>query len=126
MTKCKICSKQVKRKDLVGHTTSTHSNKTVEIVKHYHESNTPIPNPEEVIKRFVLPVPNYGKVPHLGTTGKFYCGDKLGLLCSCCNGSCGPTNGENCLRCMRLDLIRFGLPKGHLLNGKGSICWKNA
>lgn len=27
---------------------------------------------------------------------------------------------------MRLDLLRLGLPKGHLVNGKGAICWRNA
>ena len=27
---------------------------------------------------------------------------------------------------MRLDLLRFGLPQGYLLNGKGSVCWKSA
>jgi hypothetical protein len=96
------------------------------IIQSYHESSLPIPNPQEVIKQFVLSKKDYGKVPHLGMTGKFYCGDKLGLLCNCCNGFCGPTNGENCPKCMKLDLIRLGLPFGYLVNGKGDICWKDS
>lgn len=84
---------------------------------------SPIPNPEEVIKRYGGKIE--GKVPSLGKTGKFYCEGPLGLLCMCCNGKCGPTNGENCLRCMTLDTHRKGLTKGYLVNGLGSVCWKD-
>lgn len=65
------------------------------------------------------------KSPKLGTTGKFYCGAKLDPpRCSCCNGFCGPTNGENCSDCMKLDILRLRLPKGYLVNSNGHICWK--
>lgn len=32
-----------------------------------------------------------GRTTRPGITGKFYCGSSLGVSCSCCNGSCGPT-----------------------------------
>lgn len=28
------------------------------------------------------------------------------------------------MECMRLDLQRYGLPKGHLVNASGMVCWK--
>jgi hypothetical protein len=59
----------------------------------------------------------------LGTSGKFYCGGKLETKCSCCNGHCGPTNGENCVECMKLDIQKFGLPKGYLVNTAGMVCY---
>ena len=65
-----------------------------------------------------------GRLAHLGVNGKFYCGEKLEGYCSCCNGFCGPTNGENCLECMKLDLERRGLKKGLLVNARGNVCWK--
>ncbi|XP_033111225.1 E3 ubiquitin-protein ligase HERC2-like [Anneissia japonica] len=37
-----------------------------------------------------------------GETGKYYCGLRI-LTCSCCNGSCGPNNGCNCVPCQKLD-----------------------
>jgi hypothetical protein len=36
----------------------------------------------------------------LGTTSKYFCGGKLIGSCRCCDGNCGPTNGENCDACM--------------------------
>ncbi len=53
--------------------------------------------------------------------GKFYCGGPLFPKCSCCNGSCGPTNGCNCLSCMKLDLNYFTIKKGILINPDGHI-----
>lgn len=51
-----------------------------------------------------------GRDSHLGVSGKYYCGQKnLIGKCGCCDGSCGPTNGENCDDCMEEDLKRFGL-----------------
>jgi len=66
----------------------------------------------------------YETLPHIGVTGKFYCqGDVLGPKCYCCNGKCGPTNGENCVKCMQLDMTRRGLPKGYLIHANGQVCW---
>jgi hypothetical protein len=58
----------------------------------------------------------------IGTTGKYYCQDSLGIKCECCDGNCGPTNGDNCIDCMELDIKMRNLPKGYLLNSEGSIC----
>lgn len=36
----------------------------------------------------------------LGTVQKYYCGGELMGRCKCCDGHCGPDNGENCDACM--------------------------
>jgi hypothetical protein len=59
----------------------------------------------------------------IGTTGKFYCGQKLETKCNCCNGFCGPNNGENCIECMKMDILKHGLSKGYLVNTDGNACW---
>lgn len=64
------------------------------------------------------------KRPKMGTTGKFYCSGKLETKCICCNGYCGPSNGENCVECMKLDMRRLGLRRGYLVNSKGKVCWR--
>lgn len=43
-------------------------------------------------------------------------------LCGCCDGGCGPDNGENCDACMELDVKRWKLDKGYLINTAGYIC----
>ena len=67
-----------------------------------------------------------GDLASLGETGKYYCGRKnLIGRCYCCDGSCGPTNGENCDACMKLDIERYSLPRGMLLNTGGIISKKS-
>ena len=64
-----------------------------------------------------------GDISQFGTTGKYYCGKKnLIGKCGCCNGHCGPTNGENCDACMELDMKKYGLCKGFLVNAEGTVC----
>lgn len=60
-----------------------------------------------------------------GTTGKYYCGRKEMLKCSCCDGTCGPDNGCNCRACKWLDDQESGLctvkiTKDGALASKGS------
>lgn len=43
-------------------------------------------------------------------------------VCSCCDGHCGPDNGENCDACMELDVKRWNLSKGYLINTAGYAC----
>ena len=63
-----------------------------------------------------------GNIACFGSTGKYYCGKKnLIGRCGCCDGCCGPTNGENCDACMELDLKRFNLMKGFLINPNGNV-----
>jgi len=57
-----------------------------------------------------------------GITGKFYCSGALGGRCNCCNGYCGPTDGCNCLACMREDIRSRRLPPGFLVNKEGRTC----
>lgn len=64
-----------------------------------------------------------GDISQFGTTGKYYCGKKSLIgKCRCCDGHCGPTNGENCDACMELDLKKYGLCKGFLVNSQGVVC----
>lgn len=63
-----------------------------------------------------------GKFSQLGLSGKYYCGGKLIGICGCCDGNCGPSNGENCDECMAADLKRYNLPKGYLVNTDGVPC----
>ena len=61
-----------------------------------------------------------GKYARLGSTGKFYCQGRLSSSHgTCCNGSCGPTNGCNCAPCMQLDIKMRQLPKGYFVNSDG-------
>ncbi|XP_013395836.1 E3 ubiquitin-protein ligase NRDP1 [Lingula anatina] len=56
----------------------------------------------------------------LGSTGKYYCSQRLNGHCRCCNGYCGPTNGCNCEACMKLDVEGRCLPRGWLVNSDGA------
>lgn len=79
--------------------------------------------PSTILADPLVPVKNKsGKMASLGTTAKYYCGGPLLYKCSCCDGNCGTTNGENCLGCMELDMKSRGLPKGFLVNSDGVIC----
>lgn len=63
----------------------------------------------------------FGRFARLGSSGKFYCGGKLdGQRCSCCNGTCGPSNGCNCSGCMLLDVQKRKLSHGWLVNSEGA------
>jgi hypothetical protein len=55
----------------------------------------------------------------IGASGKYYCGQRLNVNCSCCNGLCGPGDGCNCQSCMLLDIAARALPKGFLVNREG-------
>jgi hypothetical protein len=45
-----------------------------------------------------------GKTARLGKNGMYYCGGRLGFVCGCCNGNCGPDDGCCCVDCMKLTL----------------------
>ena len=57
----------------------------------------------------------------IGSSGKYYCGQRFNVICSCCNGACGPDDGCNCEKCMLLDIEARALPKGYLVNKEGRI-----
>ena len=61
----------------------------------------------------------------LGETGKYYCKSKLIGKCNCCDGYCGPTNGQNCDACMELDVKRLNLAAGYLVNPTGYVSMLN-
>jgi len=60
----------------------------------YHE--IPEYNSEKIISKNKIYWDRLNRTPRLGSSGKFYCGGKLETKCYCCDGNCGPTNGENC------------------------------
>lgn len=62
-----------------------------------------------------------GRTARLGSSSKYYCGGSLNQRCVCCNGYCGPTNGCNCVDCMKLDVDSRRLPKGYLVNKEGAV-----
>ena len=67
-----------------------------------------------------------GRDSRLGETGKYYCTGRLGKYdCSCCDGSCGPSNGCNCQPCMKLDIASRKLPSKFFVNREGAICRKS-
>lgn len=65
------------------------------------------------------PINLVGVFSKKGATSKYYCGKNIGFNCGCCSG-CGPTNGDNCLPCMILDVKSRNLPKGYLVNKFGA------
>ena len=50
-------------------------------------------------------VNNEGFTARKGTTGKYYCGRKIGNSIGNWDGYCGPTNGDNCKPCKTLDKL---------------------
>ena len=63
-----------------------------------------------------------GKNSRRGSNGKFYCGEKSDIVCSTCDGMCGPNNGCQCSYCMKLDIEFYNIPAGFILNHDGNIC----
>ena len=123
--KCNYCEAEFKKEEIVKHTRMAHEDKIDEIIFELYNNPPPLHDPTLVINKKKTYLTQIGKAPKLGTTGKFYCGSKLEPpKCSCCNGYCGPTNGENCFECMKLDMMRFGLSKGYLVNSEGRVCWR--
>ncbi|CAF1388294.1 unnamed protein product, partial [Didymodactylos carnosus] len=66
-----------------------------------------------------------GRYARLGSSGKFYCEGPLNTYCSCCNGKCGPTNGCNCVHCMKLDVEKQKLSHGWFVNSDGASARKS-
>ena len=105
------------KEEVVKHTRLAHEDKIDEIIFDLYANPPGLFDPKKVINKRLVYFNLIGKLAQLGTTGKFYCGGKLDVMkCTCCNGSCGPGNGCNCSECMKLDLLRLGLPKGYLVN----------
>jgi hypothetical protein len=63
-----------------------------------------------------------GNSARRGTSGKFYCGERSDVVCSSCDGNCGPSNGCQCTNCAKLDIEFHKLPPGFILNHDGNIC----
>jgi hypothetical protein len=64
----------------------------------------------------------FGRRAILGVVSKYYCGGKMTGKCNCCDGNCGPDNGENCDACMELDVKKWNLAKTYLVNTAGYVC----
>ena len=109
------CSFKGYKKDVLEHITSTHED---EITSNKYEivSKTADSCNIDLISKKKN---HFGYTARLGKTGKYYCGQRLGFRCSCCNGTCGPDSGCNCTACFRLDLNTRVLPKGFYINNLG-------
>lgn len=104
------------------HTWEKHKDNIGNIIMKYQQGSEFI-KPETILYRNHERIAALKKEVQIGVTGKFYCGGKLETPCKCCDGTCGPTNGENCVECMRLDQQKRNLQKGHLVNSSGRPCW---
>jgi hypothetical protein len=125
LIKCRYCPQEVPKDQIVKHTRLEHEDKLDTIIEEIYANPAPLLDPKKVLKEREHYLAQIGRSPQLGSSGKFYCGSKLdGPKCGCCNGYCGPTNGCNCSECMKLDVMRLGLPRGYLLNTDGKVCWK--
>ncbi|KXS09053.1 hypothetical protein M427DRAFT_64859, partial [Gonapodya prolifera JEL478] len=65
-----------------------------------------------------------GRIARLGSTGQYYCGERLDVSCDCCDGVCGPESGCPCRACMALTIKARCLPWGFLVNNDGATARK--
>ena len=115
------CDFKAKNEQLLAHTVEAHSAELTNpayilaLVKPPHTCRDRRPG----VDLIAATRNSAGEMARLGSSGKFYCGGRLGFTCGCCNARCGPTDGCNCLSCFELDLETRALPSGYLLNKAG-------
>lgn len=124
---CKHCKEDVLLKNIYEHNIDKHREEVEKLVlgqyvsldktsmKSSLKSAVQSYNPLAKVKN------GRGRDAGFGEHNKYYCGGLLGFKCKCCDGSCGPTNGENCIDCMRLDIEFHKLGPGTLLNAAGHV-----
>ena len=136
--KCRVCGEKGLNKEIVQHSIEKHEGETQRALIDYHSSTksrvttstkdsklsqaSKVGEISPITELAVQQKNRSGKMAAMGTSGKYYCGGPLRFKCSCCDGSCGTTNGENCVDCMELDMRLRGLRKGFLVNSGGVIC----
>lgn len=95
---CFLCNQELIREETIEHLQEKHPEMIIDFC--YKEHNDPI---------IGLKINSAGRNAELGRTGKYYCKGPIGYPCGCCNGVCGPSNGCNCLPCLKLDKEARGL-----------------
>ncbi len=117
---CYFCRGQVSKKALPEHMLNEHREQVDEILKRLVDVREHL-GPRECEYDPGRPAKNEaGRTAALGLSGKHYCGCKL--ECPDLSLTCGPSKGENCRSCMRLDTSVRGLEYGkYLVNDRGRI-----
>lgn len=88
---------------LIPHMQEIHEDELLKLLIKNPESDIKVGSSSKISEFFFeSPTKNCdGVMSALGETGKYYCGRKCLIgKCGCCDGRCGPTNGENCDTCM--------------------------
>lgn len=119
--KCIVCSEELRKNELAEHVLGAHPEELMKLISAQEVDINPI---REVIgdRNIIATKKNHiGRDARIGESGKYYCGGNLNFDCSCCNGHCGPTNGCNCIWCMKLDLKARSLPDNYMVNREGRI-----
>lgn len=109
---CRYCDKQLQLREVYHHTIDGHSEETKREILGYYMSQSEKSKVGSSLKSSIngnynplAAVKNAkGREARFGDHVKYYCGGDLLFKCRCCDGYCGPTNGENCIDCMRLDM----------------------
>jgi hypothetical protein len=128
---CRLCKENMFQELIPKHTATVHQKEAKDYLiayalsKERPESKLKQPPPakkSDPMSLFRPVMHNLGLRAALGDVGKYYCGGRLVGKCGCCDGGCGPDNGENCDACMELDVKRWKLDKGYLVNTAGFVC----
>lgn len=125
---CKICREKMVQQMIPNHTANVHQKEAKDYLiaqvlglKGKTESKIK-PPADPAINYFRTQTNRDGLKAAMGDTSKYYCGGRMLGKCNCCNGECGPDNGENCDACMELDVKRWNLERGCLINTAGYVC----
>lgn len=127
LLECNKCRQKIKDQDFVNHVVSNHSQEII-------DTFTAKSNMKQMISREIslslenLSISKIIKIDKNIHTNKFrqlaenqvyYCGNKSDVICDCCDGCCGPTNGCLCRECMIFNCQIRNLPSDSLINEKG-------
>jgi hypothetical protein len=117
--KCVICFQEFPKSEFLPHAVEIHPEELMKFLT--EQVNEPNPVREVLGDRNIIGIKknHIGREARIGESGKHYCGGNLNIDCSCCNGYCGPTNGCNCVWCMKLDIKSRSLPDNYMINREG-------
>jgi hypothetical protein len=117
--KCKApnCDFSGKKEEFYEHISSSH---LIEVLNDfdYNEAS----KKTNYLTLFNGKVNGNGKSARRGGSGRFYCGEKSDIVCSGCDGNCGPNSGCQCTYCLKLDIEFNKLSPGFILNHSGVLC----
>ena len=106
---CPHCSHEGKKDDVLNHLITLHAKKLL----------VPQQTTQDDYNIITATINSDNRMARLGLTGKFYCEANIEHKGCGLDGFCGPTDGCNCVACMRLDCKKRRLPHGYLVNSDG-------